>query len=141
MKRILLLFTLSFLSDSTFAGEFPFKVYNPSDAAPREQAETLTPYLTPEVKGLLQPFIEPQDSGFIIGSEGKETLQWRLSNATILSPGLVSLEFTEGHISVFGIYLRNDKEKRWDLHSEVYGKFRDRSVPDIKDESAPGKTE
>jgi hypothetical protein len=134
MKRIPLLFTFSLLSSYALASEYPFPVHNPPDSTPADHAEKLVPEIYPQVKSLLDHFKEPKDSSFITGSAGKETLKWRLARATILSPELVSLEFTEGHIQVFGIYLRSNKEKRWDLHSEIYGKFRDRSVPDIMEE-------
>ena len=136
MKCIELLFALSLLSGHLSASEYPFPVHNPPDSTPADHAEKLVPEIYPQVRSLLDHFKEPRDSAFISGSEGKETLKWRLARATILSPELVSLEFTEGHIQVFGIYLRNNKEKRWDLHSEVYGKFRDRSIPDMMEEPA-----
>lgn len=127
---IRLLLPIMVLSGSLFAGEFPFPVHNPSDSSPSKQAEELVPYVHPQVKSLLEHFSKPRDSDFISESQGKPDLKWRVDRATILSSNLVAIDFTEGHIQVFGIFLRNDKEKRWDLHSEVYGKFRERSFAD-----------
>lgn len=128
-----LVFTLSAFSESR--EEQSFKVYNPSDSNPKEQASSLRPEIYESVKLLIEHLKSPKDQSFIVSDDAYKNLQWRLESLTILSPDIVAAHFTEGHIGVYGIFQRDEKRKRWELKSEFNGIFRERLFDDPTPES------
>ena len=67
---------------------------------------------------------EPKDGDFISAAGAGAALKWRLQNLTIVSGDVVAASFTEGHIDVIGIFVRNTAKKQWELSTEVGGRFK-----------------
>jgi hypothetical protein len=72
----------------------------------------------------------PKAPDFISHRDATKNLKWRLEHVNILSDDAVAVVFTEGHVEVIGVYVRNYKERAWDLKSAINGDFKVRSFPD-----------
>ncbi len=131
--RILALITFLF-PGHVVAQEINFKIYNPGDSQPEGLADKLVPYVNESVGKLISHLKEPRESDFISATDAKPTLKWRGERLTIISNDVVAVSYTEGHVGVIGIYVRNEKERRWDLKSEIHGTFRVRSFADPPEE-------
>lgn len=129
--KIRILAAVAGLQCLVLANELPFAVYNPTDSQPKKLAEELKPEISENVRTLIEFLKEPKDSKFI-SLKGVEVvgLKWRVQHVTILSAEVVSVNFTEGHVEVIAIYVRDERERRWDLKAEIGGAFRDRSFRD-----------
>ncbi len=119
--------TLTSLLGFALAGELPFSVYNSTDSAPKNAVDALKPEIYDDVKILIEHLREPMDPDFIkVEGASKSDLKWRVQNMTILSSDVVAVNFTEGHIEVLAVYVRNRKLNQLDLKTEVHGIFRER---------------
>lgn len=76
------------------------------------------------IKPLILQLQEPKNSDFISAAGAGPTLKWRLQNFTIISGDVVAANFSEGHIEVIGIFVRNTAKKQWELSTEVGGSFK-----------------
>ncbi len=116
------------------AQEISVRIYNPGDSQPGELAEKIEPNIGEAAGKLISHLKEARESDFIFAAGAKPTLKWRVESLTMLSDDVVAVSFTEGHLEVIGIFVRNHRERRWDLKSEIGGKFRVRSFPDPPEE-------
>ena len=133
MIRMLPLIILG-LGCASAAAKYPFQVFNPSETkVPAEDHQ-----IYPHVKTLITHLEGRKKSTFIDSKgEGNPLLFWSIETLTIVSPDLVAVDFSEGHISVIGVYLRDHQKKRWDLVAEVRGTFAERGYMDPAEPEAP----
>lgn len=101
--------------------DLPFKVHHPSD--PKGD-------IGEEVRRLIAHFEAPRPPDFISHPNATKNLKWRVGQMNIISEGVVAVAFNEGHIEVIGIYVRNYKERAWELKSEIHGTFKVRRFAD-----------
>ena len=101
------------------------KVFNPTDVYPPSYSPELAgkPVIYDFIKPLILHFQEPKNSDFISATGAGANLKWRLQNFTIISGDIVAANFTEGHIDVIGVFVRNTAKKQWELSTEVGGRF------------------
>ena len=118
-------------------GELPLRIYNPKDSSPSSDGGEPRPVIYEDTAKLIAHFKERKDSAFITADGANAGLKWHAEHLIIISPELVSVSMTEGHLDVTGIYVRNHQAKSWDILAEHGGKFRDRSLTDVED-AKPG---
>ena len=108
------------------------KVFNPSDVYPATYSPELVgkPVIYDSMKPLIRKLQEPQDSDFISATDATAKLKWRLQHFTIISGDVAAANFTEGHVDVIGIFVRNHAKKQWEVTTEVGGRFKVRVYAD-----------
>lgn len=107
------------------ADDLPFRVVSPSNSKPQTKTDVSGETLT-----LVAHLREPKESDFIVSGDPTKALKWRVEHMNIVSADVVAVVFTEGHIVVIGIYVRNYKDRAWELKAEVNGTFKVRRFSD-----------
>ena len=125
-KHLALSVVFAALTSLGWGQEIKAKVFNPTDVYPSSYSPELAgkPVIYEFMKPLILQLQEPKDSDFISAAGAGATLKWRLQNFTIVSEDVVAANFTEGHIDVIGIFVRNTAKKQWELSTEVGGRFK-----------------
>jgi hypothetical protein len=125
-KHLSLIIALAALASPVFGQEIAAKVFNPTDVYPPSYSPEFAgkPVIYDFVKPLILQLQEPKDNDFISAGGAKATLNWRLQIFIIVSGDVVAANFTEGHIEVIGIFVRNTAKKQWELSTEVGGRFK-----------------
>lgn len=111
-------------------------VYNPSDIYPPSYSKEYAgkPVIYDFVKPLILAMQKPKDEDFISSPGATRNLKWRLEHFIIISGDIVSARFSEGHVEVIGVFVRNAKGKQWELRTEVGGIFKYRVFDEVTGE-------
>ena len=125
-KHLSLIIGLAALASPGLGQEITAKVFNPTDVYPPSYSPEFAgkPVIYDFIKPLILQLQEPKDGDFISAAGAGAALKWRLQNFTIVSGDVVAANFTEGHIDVIGIFVRNTAKKQWELSTEVGGHFK-----------------
>jgi hypothetical protein len=123
-------FSLS--SIMVFGQEITAKVFNPTDVYPATYSPELAgkPVIYDSMKPLIRKLQDPKESDFISAGDASPNLKWRLQHFTIISGDVAAVNFTEGHVEVIGVFVRNHAKKQWELTTEVGGRFKTRVYAD-----------
>jgi hypothetical protein len=123
-------FSLS--SFMAFGQEITAKVFNPTDVYPATFSPELAgkPVIYDSMKPLIRKLQDPKNSDFISGGDASTNLKWRLQHFTIISGDVAAVNFTEGHVDVIGVFVRNHAKNQWELTTEVGGRFKTRVYAD-----------
>ncbi len=115
-----------------FGQEITAKVFNPNDVYPATYSPELAgmPVIYDSMKPLIRKLQDPKDSDFISAGDASTNLKWRLQHFTIISGDVAAVNFTEGHVDVIGVFVRNHAKKQWELTTEVGGRFKTREYAD-----------
>lgn len=127
---------------TVLADEITATVYNPADVYPTSYSKEYAgkPVIYDFVKPLILEMQKVQDSDFIVSSDAEAGREWRLQHFIIVSGDIVTVRFSEGHADVAGVFVRNIKEKRWDVTTEKGGRFKFRAFDEITGEPTAVKT-
>jgi len=136
-KITLLIITLFAFTRVSNCQDIKVKVFNPSDEYPSTYSPEFAgkPMIYDFVKPLVLELQQPKDSDFISAAGAGANLKWRLESVTIISPDLVAVSFTEGHVIVIGVFVRNTVKNEWELSTEVGGHFATRVYDEVTGES------
>ncbi len=107
------------------ADDLPFPVFNPTKSKTLPKNDVSAEILT-----LVAHLREEKESNFIVSGDATKALKWRVGHMNILSANVVAVVFDEGHVDVIGIYVRNYKDRAWELKAEINGTFKVRSFSD-----------
>jgi len=115
-----------------FGQEITAKVFNPTDVYPPTDSPELAgkPVVYDSMKPLIRMLQDPKDSDFISAGDASANLKWRLQHFTILSGDVAAVNFSEGHVDVIGVFVRNHARKQWELTTEAGGRFKTRVYAD-----------
>ena len=115
-----------------FGQEITAKVFNPADMYPATYSpeRARKPVIYDSMKPLIRKVQEPKVSDFIAADGATPNLKWHLQHFTIISGDVAAVNFTEGHVDVIGIFVRNHAKKQWELTTEVGGRFKTRVYVD-----------
>ena len=121
--------------------EITVKVFNPTDKYPASYSAEYAgkPVIYEFMKPLILQLQQEKPSDFISAADATKTLKWRLQHFTIISGDVVAVNFTEGHVDVIGIFVRDVDEKQWKLATEVGGHFRTRVYDERTGEPKSGE--
>lgn len=138
MKHLTVGFVVLSLSSLIALGQdITAKVFNPADIYPATYSPELAgkPVIYDSMKPLIRKLQDPMVSDFIAADGAGPKLMWRLQHFTIISGDVAAANFTEGHVDVIGIFVRNHLKKQWELTTEVGGRFKTRVYADEPTES------
>jgi hypothetical protein len=129
--KLPIIVTILGLQSMLVALDLPFPVYNPTDSQPKNAASTLKPEIPESVGNFIRHLTGPKDADFIETTTPiAPTTKWRVQNLTIITADVVAVNFTEGHVEVVAIFVRNFSEKRWDLKTDIGGTLTQRTFND-----------
>jgi hypothetical protein len=115
-----------------FGQEITAKVFNPTDVYQATHSPELAakPVIYDSMKPLIWKLQDTKDSDFISAGDASANLKWWLQHFTIISEDVAAVNFTEGHVDVIGVFVRNHAKKQWELTTEVGGRFKTRVYAD-----------
>ncbi len=123
---------LSLSSLIAFGQDITAKVFNPADVYPSTYSPELAgkPVIYDSMKPLIRKLQDPKGGDFIAADGAGPKLNWRLQHFTIISGEVAAANFTEGHVEVIGVFVRNPAKKQWELTTQVGGRFKIRVYAD-----------
>jgi hypothetical protein len=141
-KLLLISISLLIFISRGHGQEITAKVFNPTDKYPASYSVEYAgkPVIYDFMKPLILQLQQDKPSDFISAGDANGTLKWRLQHFTIISGDVVAVNFTEGHVDVIGIFVRDFKEKRWKLATEFGGIFKTRFYDEVTGEPKSGES-